>query len=552
MTLTSINPFRNKPHKKGAFGASLIVCVIRRMKMFFLACCALLLSYSGLLAQPGNLIWSRNFGGSNDEPVGLGTGIGGAPAVAAQSDAAGNIYVATFSESSDGDVQNPLGSEDIWVLKISPDGDTLWTRNFGGESFERCYALLLLSDGNLLVAGKTASNGGNLGAALGSEDAFLLKLNPDGGIVWARRYGGTQLETFFGIAEMPNGDLLACGITGSIDGDIQNNTWVGANKAWVMRIQPNGTPIWSRITNGLVNNDDWEESFWHTTYNPDNQRIYCLGASYNFNDINSDELFLCELNDAGLVQNRYTYGGNGGDTPAGLKLLADGSLLLFGTIRGGGQDVSNYMGGNADNWLLRVNNSGSIIWEKTFGGTGLDYAYGLGSDPAGNTVLIGSTRSIDNTSGSGAQGLFDGWLAAVNTNGDTLYVRRYGSTQNDHLHALVPAPGGDFYLIGRSQGSGGDVAGNSGETDLWIMRREGEDVTGVSGINKLMSLYPNPALAGQLLQFGTPQKFAELIAPDGRLVLRCTDCSAIEIPATLSTGVYLIRSNTGQSRIVVQ
>lgn len=529
-----------------------IVCVIRLMKMNFLGLCATLLAYSGLMAQPGNLIWTRSFGGSNDEPVGLGTGIGGAPAVAAQSDAAGNLYVATFSESGNGDIQNPIGSEDIWVLKISPDGDTLWTRSFGGESFERCYAMLLLSDGNLLVAGKTASNGGNLGTALGSEDAFLLKLNPEGGIVWARRYGGTLLETFFGLAEMPNGDLLACGITGSIDGDIQNNTWVGSNKAWVMRIQPNGTPIWSRITNGLVNNDDWEESFWYTAYNSDNQRIYCLGASYNFNDVNSDDLFLVELNDAGVVQNRYTYGGNGGDSPAGLKLLSDGSMLLFGTIRGGGQDVSAYMGGSADNWLLRVNNAGSILWEKTFGGTGLDYAYGMTSDPAGNTVLLGSTRSNDNTSGTGAQGLFDGWLAAVNTNGDTVYVRRYGSTQNDHLHALVPAPGGDFYVVGRSQGADGDVAGNAGETDLWIMRREGPDATAISALKNQLAVYPNPALAGQILQVSSTLDFVELIAPDGRLLHRATACSAFEIPAQITSGIYLIRSNLGQSRIVVQ
>lgn len=522
------------------------------MKTLVLCLGAALLVSASLLAQPGNLVWTQSLGGSADEPVGLGAGTAGAPAIAAQSDSEGNLYIATYTESNNGDVQSNAGSEDIWVLKLSAAGDTLWTRTFGGESFERCYSISLLSDGNLLIAGKTASNGGNLGTALGGEDAFLLKINAEGNLLWSRRYGGSLVETFFGATEMPNGDLLACGITGSIDGDIQNSTWVGANKAWVMRLQPNGTPIWSRITNGLINNEDWEESFWYVQYRPEDQRIYCLGASYNFNDVNSDDLFLCVLNESGVVQNRYTYGSTGGDSPAGLQVLADGSMLLLGTIRGGGQNVSNYMGGNADTWLLKVSNTGTVVWEKTFGGSGLDYAFGLATDPSGNTVLVGSTRSNDNTAGSGAQGLFDGWLAAVNSNGDTLYVRRYGSSQNDHLHALAAAPTGDFYLVGRSQGSGGDVSSNAGETDLWIMRREGDDVTSLPNATFVWSLAPNPVQAGQTLRWSRMAERVELVDLSGRVCAAAFHVNELQVPGHLPPGIYLLRSELGSTKVMAE
>jgi hypothetical protein len=522
------------------------------MKTFLLSLGAFVLLSASISAQPSNLVWTQSLGGSSDEPVGLGAGTSGAPAIAAQSDNEGNIYIATYTESNDGDVQSNAGSEDIWVLKLNSAGDTVWTRTFGGESFERCYALKILSDGNLLVAGKTASNGGNLGTALGGEDALLLKISQDGNLLWSRRYGGTLVETFFGASELPNGDLLACGITGSIDGDIQNSTWVGANKAWVMRLQPNGTPIWSRITNGLINNEDWEESFWYVQYRPEDQRIYCLGASYNFNDVNSDDLFLCVLNESGVVQNRYTYGSTGGDSPAGLHVQSDGSMLLLGTIRGGGQNVSNFMGGNADTWLLKVSNAGAIVWEKTFGGSGLDYAFGLSTDPSGNAVMVGSTRSNDNTAGSGVQGLFDGWLAAVNGSGDTLYVRRYGSSQNDHLHALLTGPTGDFYLVGRSQGSSGDVASNAGETDLWIMRREGDDVTLLPTSALAWSLSPNPIQSGQTLRWSRMTERVELVDLGGRVCATAFYANELQVPAHLPSGIYVLRSELGSAKVMVE
>ncbi len=452
-----------------------------------------LFGFSSLHAQIDTL-FTKCYGGSSEEPIGLGTGISGAPSIHSLIDASGNIYTATFTNSSDGDIPSGPGSEDIWLFKTDAQGILIWSRVYGGSDFDRCYSLILLQDGNILIAGRTASSNGTFPNSHGGEDGFLLKLNTDGDVVWSKQFGGSLPDTFFDVLEISGGDLMACGISGSIDGDINNSTYAGSNKAWLMRISPTGIPIWSRITNGLVVSADWEESFWYIKLNSASDAVYLLGASYNFNDVNSDDLFLSKYSLSGVQSLKKTFGGTAGDSPAGLIMEANDDILALGTIRGGSGNVTNYFAGNADAWLVKLNAAGTILWDKNYGGSNLDYAYGFVAGTGNSRWICSSTRSVDHTSIRTGNGLSDGFVIEVNANsGDTISTIRWGSSQNDYAHHVVLGNSNDIYVIGRSAGNDGWISGNHGGTDVVMLRFTGltTDIPQLDESNIL--LYPNPA-----------------------------------------------------------
>ena len=480
----------------------------------------------GLNAQIDS-VFVRNFGGSGNEPIGFGSGFSGAPSVRAVSDSQGNIYVASFTNSNDGDIQNNAGLEDILIVKTDVSGNLLWSNTYGGSEFERCYSIKLLSDGNLIVAGKTASPNGTFSSFLGGEDAFLIKISPSGDVIWSRLYGGQQPESFFDVIELPGGDIIACGISGSVDGDINDATYAGSNKAWLMRVSSTGTPVWSRITNALISNPDWEESFWYVGLNNAQDAVYTLGASYNFNDINSDDLFLSKYSLDGTQSLKKTFGGSAGDSPSGFAVAANDELFAFGSIRGGGDDITEYFAGNADAWLVKMDSNGEIIWDKSYGGTNLDYAYGLSLN-AGKMLLSMSSRSLDLFASATGFGLSDGLIVDVNPdNGDTLATYRWGSSANDYSHDIIQVSESEFYAVGRSEGSDAWISSAKGGSDLVLIHFRDESI----GIDKMaekgLRVFPNPATAEINIQL--PENYTELEVFDvlGKSVFRGSATSPI-------------------------
>ena len=468
-------------------------CIHLNMRYIKLLSIALLVSTS-LTAQLDS-VFVRNYGGPGNEPLGFGTGQSGAPHVRSAIDENGNVYIASFTNSATGDIPSNAGLDDVFVVKTSPDGDILWSQTYGGEGTDRCYSIQILNNGNIAVTGRTASNQGLFDGAIGLEDGFVLIVNPDGDVQSFLRYGGSQVETIYDLVELDNGDFIACGIAGSIDGDINDNTFVGSNKAWVFRANANGEIIWSRITNGLINNPDWEESFWNVELNNAKDAVYLLGASYNFNDINSDDLLLCKYNLDGELQLKQTFGGGAGDSPSGLYVGLSNEVFALGTIRGGGGDVTEYFAGNADAWMLKLDSNLNYVCDRSYGGANLDYAYGLNQYTSESLFISMASRSTDETASKESFGLMDGLLVEVSTqNGDTLQTLRWGSMGSDYSHDIALVSEGEFYAVGRSDGSDGWISGAKGASDLVMIHyRDLELGEPLKQAKTQFKVYPNPS-----------------------------------------------------------
>jgi hypothetical protein len=178
----------------------------------------------------GNEVWTRQFG-SWDRDF--------ARAVAV--DPAGAVYVVGETEGTLPGAQS-AGGWDVFVRKYDPAGTELWTRQYGSGGGEWAPAATIDSAGFLYVAGTT-------GAALpgqssaGDLDAFLMKLDPNGDEVWARQYGDTYADFGRGVSIGPDG---AATVVGSTANALGVSPSAGGYDGYVRRFDAGGDHLWTR------------------------------------------------------------------------------------------------------------------------------------------------------------------------------------------------------------------------------------------------------------------------------------------------------------------
>jgi hypothetical protein len=130
------------------------------------------------------------------------------------------------------------GSDDIWLLKINANGDTLWSKTFGGTAAEKPICMVQTLDGNILVAGRTASFGAGL------WDIWLLKVKPNGDTIWTKTYGGTGSEEPGAMIQLQDSNVIVAGYTASF------GAGAGTTDAWLLNVKPNGDTLWAKTLGG--------------------------------------------------------------------------------------------------------------------------------------------------------------------------------------------------------------------------------------------------------------------------------------------------------------
>ena len=409
-------------------------------KQIFLSTFLVFISISLKSQQLADTLWSDSFGGSSAEAAGFGNANFGSPSVSAVNHG-GYLYLLSYSASNDNYVPGNNGDEDVFILKIEENtGDTVWTRNFGGSDTERAYDLLIHSDNYIFIAGRTSSDDGDFSSNNGLSDAFLIKIDFDGDLIWARNYGGDQIESFYGIVEAPNGNIVAVGEAGSSNGDLSTVN-VGTGFAWIIELDSdNGDIEWQDVTAGIQDptNPDHIENFWDVLLLDDGSGYVAVGTDGDFNDFSSDNIMVMKYDLAGDKVWEKGYGSNQRDWAAGI-VEHNNKLYIAGNAGGPGGDVAEFYG-VTDVWVLELDLNGDLVEEKIFGGSDLDYPYGIVVDNSTNQLLItGITRSqdedLDQLLGFGG---IDAWAFYINPeNLELIEQYRWGGSADDFAHQAV-------------------------------------------------------------------------------------------------------------------
>ncbi len=308
----------------------------------------------------GNLDWRRHYGGDSSERA---YWVELAP---------DNGYLVCGSAESYG-----AGALDVYFLRLDSIGDTLWTRAFGGTDKDEGKSFAVTTDGNYVIAGYTKSFGA------GDKDFWFIKLTPDGDTVWARTYGGTQEDMAWGMSATSDNGCIATGWTkshgaGSYDvwlvridstGDtLWTQTFGGSS--WDSGSRVYQTADGGYIVGGytmsygagqsdfwLIKTDSLGNSTWSKTYGGSNYdngialRIlpdggYLFGGTTQSYGGSDHDFWLVRTDADGDTLWTREYGGDEVEEGKGLCLTTDGGYAFTGSTR-------SFSSGSGDIWLLR-------------------------------------------------------------------------------------------------------------------------------------------------------------------------------------------------------
>ena len=341
-----------------------------------------------------------------------------------------------------------------------------WVRHFGKSDMSEARSILALPDGSALVAGYT------MVPKSSRADAWLIKVDENGKKIWEKTYGGKGWDEFIQIKSAKNGDCLLAGWTDS--------QGAGKTDAWLMRININGEVLWQKTfgskrweeAQALLETSD-EQIILATTFNPkkenDNIRVFKLNPNgeevwhYDFSKGIGREVVhnMIELPNKNIILVGYTsqkpgegrengilvslkptgelawekqFGLPGMDALHDVSVTTEGELIAVG--------FCNQPKKSGQLRLLKISQKGEILLEKVMGGQNFDKGRTLCLLENGNIAVSGFTASE-------GMGKADTWTLIFDQNFDLKQKDVFGGEGKDLIRGMDRMPNGDIIVAGK-------------------------------------------------------------------------------------------------------
>ena len=293
-------------------------------------------------------------------------------------------------------------------------------------------------------------------------------------VAFINTYGGSQEDHLVSIVETNDGNLALFGYTNSIDGDITDKA-IQVNDYWLLKMAPDGTLLWSKTYGG--SGDDKGQKIVAT--NDGGFAITGYSMSSDGDASNNEgfhDNWLLKLDANGTIQWEKSYGFSGHDHAYSLIQTTDGGFLMTGfldvTASGGlgnTRTTNNNRHGIGEFWCHKLDANGNIEWRKYFGGTNNDRSFDVVQANDGGYVITGFSES-DDFDISNANGSYDYWVIKLDTSGNLLWEKSLGGSEIDQARTIVKT-GDNAYLIGGNAFStDGDITSNKGNSDFFIVK----------------------------------------------------------------------------------
>lgn len=342
---------------------------------------------------------------------------------------------------------------------------------YGGSSGESIYDLQKTFDGGIIMAGSAYSDDGDLTGNHGSNDYLVIKLDADRNVQWIKNYGGSGSDYAFSIRQTADGGYIAVGGSESDDGDVTgHHDPVYQRDCWVVKLDAEGNIIWQKSLGG--SGTDIGHCVQQTT-----DGGYIIAAeTFSFdgdvsNAIGSGDYWIVKLDASGNITWNKTYGGSSYDIPYEIQQTKMGGYIISGYSNSDDQDVSGHHGttSTSDFWILKISSTGNKQWQHSFGGTGNDVSTSIVQTKDDGFLAGGSTSSVDGDV-TGEHGGADVWLIKLGANGNMKWEHAYGGSKDDNAQHLEKLKDGGFIVSGNSNSKDGDVHSNHNSTDFWIFK----------------------------------------------------------------------------------
>ena len=412
--------------------------------------------------------WQKCLGGTGDDR---------ANDVLINPDGTMTVVGSTFSVN--GDITSNHGAGDAWIVKLDTAGNIIWQKAIGGNGLDYFKSVIATYDNAYLCIGYTASTNGDVSNIHGNGDAWIVKVSTDGNIISSKCYGGSQGDDALDAIKTPDGAYAIMANTSSSDGDVQS----AGQGAWVFKINTSGNIIWEKCLGSIDGKKGYD-----IILSEDNNLYALASGTVNYvgglwpNQVNLVRTpgYLFKLDNTNGSSSFVTYVlGNSsyynGDSAYAMCRTANATRMSVL------DEAYFYIEACYDeNFYISTKQDGSnSISTQHIGGQFTRYCSNP-SDDGRYTAPTHGLAAAETASGLVAAGTYlerqgwgmipKGWISDIS--GFNSYYNGNGfNFEETHFNSIKVFPTGtDYIVVGYTNDNGGDISGNHGSNDCWVVK----------------------------------------------------------------------------------
>ncbi len=386
----------------------------------------------------------------------------------------GGYAVLGYAQSMDGDLNNKTDeSFDYWLLKFDTNNNLLWQKTYGGSDDDRGNSIIETQDGGFAILGSSKSSNGDVSTNNGFNDFWIIKTDTSGNISWEKSFGFSGADDGISIIQTNDNGFLITGVLDVTASNGQGNTKQITTKRhaggdyWAIKLDTSGNIEWSKFFGGT-----FTDTSYGVVQTNDNDYILVGSSDSEDVDINNNkgvyDFWVIKISETGSLLWEKSFGGSQADEARGITKTNDGNFIIIGDTRSSDKDVSSNNGA-ADFWVIKISSDGNLIWKKTFGGTSFDAARSITKTQDDGFIITGNSRSsdIDVNSNNGQN---DAWIIKIDNLGNLQWEKSVGGTSVDLAYGAIELNDGSVIVVGDSSSSDLDIIENKGFTDALIFK----------------------------------------------------------------------------------
>lgn len=339
-----------------------------------------------------------------------------------------------------------------------------WQKSFGGSEMDQAMHGVSCSDGGYITVGTTRSTDGDVVGNHGEYDVWVVKTNSLGTIQWKKCLGGTNWDFGNYIQQTADGGFIIAGRSGSNDGDASGNH--GSTDAWVVKLNSAGNIEWQKSLGG--SSGDEAICIKQTS---DGGYIVACNTGSNNGDVTVFygvlDYWIVKLSSTGVIQWQKSFGGSDNEQIYSIIQTADGGYIASGQSKSRDGDVTGNHG-NFDYWIIKITSTGTLQWQKSLGGVDSDLGSGIIATNDGGYIVTGQASSFGGDV-SGNHGSYDAWVVKLDGNGNKIWQKCFGGPSFEAGTDIFQQPNGNYIMASYAASLTGDPTGNQGLIDFWLV-----------------------------------------------------------------------------------
>jgi carboxypeptidase family protein/type IX secretion system substrate protein len=391
LTFTEILLYYFKNHTYGG----------NQMKKIAISFISILILSTCTFAQP-TLSWTQTYGGDDSEK-----------GYSIQQTSDEGYIIAGYTDSYG------AGDADVYLIKTDAQGDTLWTKTYGGILDDEGYCVQQTIDGGYIVAGETESYGA------GDYDFWLIKTDASGDTAWTRTFGGWDHDRGRSVQQTSDGGYIITGMTDSYGAG-------GPTDAWLIKTDTLGIEQWNHTYGGT--GSDRGYSVQQTS----DGGYIVAGWTNSFG--NGTQVYSIKTDASGIAEWSQSYGGGLLELGYSVQQTSDGGYVFVG-------QTTSFGAGYYDVYLIKTDGLGIQQWSQTFGGWHYDAGYSVQQTNDGGYIITGKTLSF----GSGDDDLY---IIKTGSTGAEEWTRILGGSYDDEGLNVQNTSDGGYIVVGYTRFDG--------------------------------------------------------------------------------------------------